>query len=676
MKNMESTSKYIIGQVPDWISGISDEDLVAFSKESTKQMENLGKSIFYLSKEAIRTSNFKNEFYSLREWSLDTSDYLQSASITEFFLGESEFVTIHRVSVIRNGEVIDKLSDLNIRVLDDERDSSYGSINKIKKVHCIVNGLSLHDVFVFEFTIERVFSDDHFLDKKYFSHVKNLPIGYQAYSHYIFEVFQEREESLKIVKKYFRNTDGKGEMHTPIVLHKGERFILEEQNFKLEYDENVCNPYVEISTDTSWKEIAGSLYPFYRDILQDINLKESEVYSILKLGDSSMIDDKIQRIIEYVQNEIIYLYDAEVMHEHLPQSPFKTLELKSGDCKAKSLLLISLLKCIGVHSEFILVNYSQDLFLPESLPSPFIFDHVIVRVFFRGNEYFVDPTIPDQSGILGKRAGSMLYNFLPIDGASGLVTREKFPSDINLEQNTNIILKKNSGMIMIDTLYRRESADRIRNFYKGASESQIVQVWNGLVLERLSFSGEKNGNDLIRNARYSIVSDDKRNNIFEVHYECALTNPYELIKPHRIFRYYYTLNFDQIKNQKHTDHPCDGFCSYPIKYNATIHHPAFFIDRKASKVKSTVIENDYFSYLNRITLSFRRAHVSSEYIPKTYGSINLSDLERLKEDYMEINASNFGIGIAYLNLWSYLRYRLDFLIIIFIIIGFIAELFA
>jgi transglutaminase-like putative cysteine protease len=50
-------------------------------------------------------------------------------------------------------------------------------------------------------------------------------------------------------------------------------------------------------------------------------------------------DEKLQFAIEYVQNHIYYVFNADEMNGHKPQEPSVTYENKQGDCKAKSVLL-------------------------------------------------------------------------------------------------------------------------------------------------------------------------------------------------------------------------------------------------------------------------------------------------------------------------------------------------
>ena len=77
---------------------------------------------------------------------------------------------------------------------------------------------------------------------------------------------------------------------------------------------------------------------------------------------------------------------------YLPQDAEFTWEVRYGDCKAKSVLLLSLLREMGIESEVVLVSSRGGDAIPELLPLPAAFDHMIVRAVVGGQEYWLDGT--------------------------------------------------------------------------------------------------------------------------------------------------------------------------------------------------------------------------------------------------------------------------------------------
>ena len=271
----------------------------------------------------------------------------------------------------------------------------------MKKVHLTIEDMRLEDTFLLEYSIIATFDSDAVLDTKYFRHLQHMPLSYWLYKSYTFKLINERKEDLCVVRKYFRDENGQKTTGDPTIVRKGGDFTFERSDFQTASRNDVFIPYIEIATAASWPTIASEVYALYLAGLTS-PLDESSLHRAVNLRDDT--GENIKSIIEFVQNRIVYLYDADVMHGHIPQSPEVTLRQKSGDCKAKSLLLVTLLRTIHVASEIILVNYSQDFFVSEGLPSPFVFNHVIVKISHNEKEYFVDPTWSDRSGDTGGRS--------------------------------------------------------------------------------------------------------------------------------------------------------------------------------------------------------------------------------------------------------------------------------
>lgn len=666
---MKATDKYSIGNRPNWAEKLSNEDLIKLCSDDEKYTEikkGSGKGLCYLNREIINTSNQKTERYFFKAWNLNNTETLQSASISEIFLYGDQHIVIHRVCLIRDGQIFEKTDTLNIRVLDDERSSAYGTISKIKKVHWTVANLHLQDTFILEYSIVSIFDSDAVLYKKYFRHVQLMPPSYWFYKRYSFKLINNRDENLRTIQKYFRDDKEQIIKEDSTIIKKGNSLIFEKTDFQSPNKNDIFIPYIEIATDATWPQISSQVYSLYQKALGTSNIAKSPTYKNIGLGKD--IEENIKKIIEFVQNQIVYLYDAEVMHGHIPQSSDISISQKSGDCKAKSLLLVNLLKTIDIESEIILVNYSQDFFISESLPSPFVFNHVIVKIVHKGKKYFVDSTWTDRSGLLGKRAEPFFSNYLSIASNADLEKRsEEVPSDFNVEENTKIILDDHENSISIETLYRQASADIIRTNFNKADKGQLIENQNRIIAGRMSLDESKDINTFFKDVEYRILSDNKYENVLKVAYKAKLINPYKSLKDGKVFRYYYFLETKNILSYNHKDVPAHSFIAYPLKYDLHIQSKDFIRKRDPITTRDTQIDNDYFNFSNKKSVSFRTATVNSVYQPKIYGDIKAADLKKLKEDYTKINDSNFGIGIMFANFWQYV-FRNGYLFIVLSII--------
>jgi len=93
-----------------------------------------------------------------------------------------------------------------------------------------------------------------------------------------------------------------------------------------------------------------------------------------------------------VQDKVSYLLNGLQGGNYLPQAAEFTWDKRYGDCKAKSVLLLALLRHMGIDAEPVLVVSRGGDALPELLPVPGDFDHVIVHALIGGVDYWLDGT--------------------------------------------------------------------------------------------------------------------------------------------------------------------------------------------------------------------------------------------------------------------------------------------
>lgn len=105
---------------------------------------------------------------------------------------------------------------------------------------------------------------------------------------------------------------------------------------------------------------------------------------------------RAQAALEFVQRQVRYVYVGLNGGNYTPSSAETTWKRRYGDCKGKTALLLALLNELGIDAEPVLVNNSDgDDGLNERLPSPGMFDHVLVRSNIGGETFWMDSTLPD-----------------------------------------------------------------------------------------------------------------------------------------------------------------------------------------------------------------------------------------------------------------------------------------
>jgi len=153
---------------------------------------------------------------------------------------------------------------------------------------------------------------------------------------------------------------------------------------------------VEVSDFASWNEVAK----WAADMFAADDESAAAVAALAAKIRREHPDDPVTAAIRFVQDDIRYLGLEIGRNSHEPRQPKEILDQRWGDCKEKALLLSLILRQFDIDAAPALVNTKAKHRLDSRLPSPFAFDHVIVRAVSNGKTYWIDPTIADQGGNL------------------------------------------------------------------------------------------------------------------------------------------------------------------------------------------------------------------------------------------------------------------------------------
>lgn len=221
---------------------------------------------------------------------------------------------------------------------------------------------------------------------------------------------------------------------------------------------------IQINEYRSWKLVIDQLRPLV--LLPDsfVDDPSEEILHLLSEWISFEPYERIRIATRFVQNEIHYLSLSDGIAALKPEDPTVCFTRRFGDCKDKSLLLHGLLKLMGIPSTPILVNSSKGAALPSFLPSPHLFNHMILRIELDGEPIFVDPTITLQGGPITANYCPRYFYGLPLsEESSNLI---KLPEPIllhpieietEIEMQTEDLLRMN-----VETHYYGKEAEIMR----------------------------------------------------------------------------------------------------------------------------------------------------------------------------------------------------------------------
>lgn len=644
---------YRIQKPEMWAGNIGDEEIKNRIKDSefAKKQIDEGRDYCYFLEKKYYTSNTENSEYVCMAYTLNEPGNLERASVSDVIVEENEVYQIHRISVLRDGVLIDKIPDTNIKVLDSENQSSGGVLSSNKKINITIKDLRLYDVLILEDSRIKEFTDRDFLRKEFSKYVWVSPDNYWAYGSFKFTFINEREQTIAYKKTFFR--DEQGNVLEPETNHlkKGERFVIEEQNYINPVDSGrEIFPYVDFATESSWKDLSNYIVPLYDEVFNSSSLKDFAPNLIEKLDAITDQGEKLQFAIEYVQNHIYYIFNADEMNGHKPQAPSVTYENKQGDCKAKSVLLKVILDYIGVDASVVLVNFNTDYYIKYYLPSLLSFNHVVVKVNYKGQEYFIDATIRDEFGLIENRGFMYFMHYLEVKKDQELQVRKpyRFPY-FCIDEKVDFNVQGNVGRFTLSTTYKGSRANAMRRYFKSTNKREIIDSWNNFLFYALNYSGDRNGTDVrnvFKDAAIDVVSDDKRLNEVKIQYTAMIENPYYIDPQNNRFLMYFDRNVIKASARDFMHKDLSFWHNFDTeKYEINLYTDQKIDTEEKYTVQECTIANPYFDYKSRKKVSKNGASVYIEYNPLINLEIPQSEFEKFRTDHHTVADSNFGIGI-------------------------------
>ena len=152
-------------------------------------------------------------------------------------------------------------------------------------------------------------------------------------------------------------------------------------------------PYVELSDFKDWSRVVDWALPLYAT--QHTNLPPELSRLIAQWQHLGASDEERARLaLEFVQDDLRYTGLELGPDSYRPTPPFETFQKRFGDCKGKSLLLCTIFRAMNFEAWPALVNSSKREAIAKRLPSPFAFNHVIVKLRLGGKTLHWGPCEP------------------------------------------------------------------------------------------------------------------------------------------------------------------------------------------------------------------------------------------------------------------------------------------
>jgi transglutaminase-like putative cysteine protease len=234
-------------------------------------------------------------------------------------------------------------------------------------------------------------------------------------------------------------------------------------------------PYLEVSNSKDWAEVARRVAPLFQVSNPRTPGLQAAVAEIRNAGGTPA--DQALRALQFVQEQIRYVSISIGQGGYRPSLPERVLERRFGDCKDKSLLLATLLRQLGIDAQPALVNTRRGRVLDSSLPTPYAFNHAVVRMRLGNDTYWLDGTRDTQFSPISSNIAASFDRALVIDGATtglAIIPREAAQahtrrSEVRIDMRAGLF---KPAKLQITTFYEGRSADSERQALADQSDEE------------------------------------------------------------------------------------------------------------------------------------------------------------------------------------------------------------
>ncbi|RRN65589.1 DUF3857 domain-containing protein [Caulobacter sp. 602-1] len=372
------------GPAPAWV-------IASPAATGSPAQEGAAFQVIYLDNQT-RLSSDGDEFYTAYRFKILRPEALSIGNLTAVWSPGSDDIRIHRLKIIRDGREIDVLAANRFKVIQREDELAaamlYGNLTATLQAP----GLQVGDELEFALTIRR-------RDPTLGDHAQGaLQLPAQgAPGAYRLRLLWPTGKAVQ-----WRASSDLGELRP--IQAGGENLL----SYELRDPKTVVltdgapprynvRRLLQFSGFSSWSEVSSVLAPFY-EVAQTAAPNSPIRAEAARIAVSTQDPAaRAEAALKLVQERIRYVYVGLADANYRPASVDETWTRKFGDCKAKTALLLALLRELDIPAEAVLVNSQGGDAIEGLLPMLNAFDHVLVRARIGDKSYWLDGTrIGDQ----------------------------------------------------------------------------------------------------------------------------------------------------------------------------------------------------------------------------------------------------------------------------------------
>ncbi len=153
---------------------------------------------------------------------------------------------------------------------------------------------------------------------------------------------------------------------------------------------------IDVSGYASWAEVAKCVAGAWAEVDASADSLRRQAADLA--ASASTLEDKAQAVIHWVQDHVRYLGLETGAGGLRPRPSAEVLDQRYGDCKDKTLLLCTLLRCLGIEADPVLVHTELRHTVADRIPGLGAFNHAIASFVIGGRRGFVDATVAGEGG--------------------------------------------------------------------------------------------------------------------------------------------------------------------------------------------------------------------------------------------------------------------------------------
>ncbi|HRS96910.1 MAG TPA: DUF3857 and transglutaminase domain-containing protein [Smithella sp.] len=297
--------------------------------------------------------------------------------------------------------------------------------------------------------------------------------------------------SLELKMKNF-NTDIVPEISTAgnrkkkyVFINRKQKEIIPESRMPSLWDKNTF-PQISIWTLDRWETISQ----WYAKLVREKMTSDPELESFTQklIEGKSTDEEKINAIFKFVSQNVRYIAVLLGPHTHVPHSATEIFRKRYGDCKDKTVLLLTMLKIAGIDAMPALVP-SNGKYFDEGTPSLKVFNHIIAVATQKNRYLWLDATnetaafdsppflFPTKVFLIKPDGAYQFIETPPIDDK-----KDYYVQDMQYTINTD-------GHATVNFTYRYfgKSAESARYYFKYSSPEQRKKFFEkvGIEVDRL-----------------------------------------------------------------------------------------------------------------------------------------------------------------------------------------------